>query len=72
MLFMNLRLIIKFLTFEKAKFVTDSVVVLSETNETDVRINRVICKIYYQFIPTQVMKACRGEGVKVYSSSARN
>jgi len=59
---MNFRLIIKFLTFEKAKSITDRVVVLSETNETDGRINRVLCKIYCQFVPTQVTKACGGQG----------
>ena len=45
MLFMNIRLITKFLTFEKAKSITDRVVVLSEANEMDGRINRVLCKI---------------------------
>jgi len=69
---MNFRLIIKFLTFEKANSVTDKVVVLSETNKKDGGINPVLCIIYCQFVLTQVMKACRGVGVKVYRFSARN
>jgi hypothetical protein len=43
--------------FEKAECIPDSAVVLSETNEMDGRINRVIWKIYCQFVPTQIMEA---------------
>jgi len=51
---MNFRLIIKYLTFEKAKSITEREVLLSETDETDCRLNRVLCKFTVDLFPRKL------------------